>query len=806
MSNHLAATVATRRNEWKNTFFYHFHTIGDFSKSLLAKEALANEKDKKAALLGLNCHQRGVEPYFPYTAFISGKGYDYSLSKDKTMKCTDYENTTADRNNDNVGESDKHPEVIKDTNNSQNKPKLYECTNDCIGATDEDFNLFHNLLQTFKEATTKNIRNILDIYDYCSNEQLHDIYLLPCEKRNHSQTCYEQGCEGSSVLIRKLAIHYKNCRRFMKTVTDMNIAHKFIHDIDVATILGDIDYLIKLVALPMNKQPSILSSSDCPSIDFERQKLFYAEKIASYKISCLNLPDIVCQSCDILERATNIKEPTESRWKQLKQLEQPKQLEHIEEDSAWKKFKEMLNIDSFEKENIKICNYCAINFNKNKIPPRSKLNNMDTGDLPEEIAVLTPLELMFISKAKVFQTVIKLGAVGKNVPPNSRLSALKGNCIHMPLPLEHTIKQLDEETGFSKLPNNYIMTHQIKDKELLLRNLVNLDKVYKALIWLKNNNDFYKDIDIPRSDLLFSSPSSEQLPVSSHPSDLSASHNTGSDLEIEVHNLESSNVSALQTKLASVHSTDSQVELQILQAGSCPLLSNEESVTTIGKDHLNDHANAPEEIEHDYENNPSKMIKKLCSPQIQNMMEHYSVVDNDLQGKSIIDVENLYELLKIDSEPLSYKEKFIDIQAFPNIFPYGKAGQNSDRIESLQPKMFEKTMLLSGRFHIRRNKQYIFYCRQNSDKKLINQGIYSTVKNIKGLGAKNVGQLLRMMKEGDNNIERNLNRVTSKLPHSPSYWNTPRSHLRCLSETFGPATFLSLFLQLNMTGQTCTLT
>ena len=75
VSNDLAATVATRRKEWINTFFYHFHTIGDFSKGLMAKETLADEKDKKAALLGLNCHQRGVEPYFPNTAFVSGKEY-----------------------------------------------------------------------------------------------------------------------------------------------------------------------------------------------------------------------------------------------------------------------------------------------------------------------------------------------------------------------------------------------------------------------------------------------------------------------------------------------------------------------------------------------------------------------------------------------------------------------------------------------------------------------------------------------------------------------------------------------------------
>merc|ERR1712055_120175 len=100
---------------------------------------------------------------------------------------------------------------------------------------------------------------------------------------------------------------------------------------------------------------------------------------------------------------------------------------HIDNE-AWKAFKELLDIDSFKNENIAICYYCVLKYNTDQIPPRSRLNNMDLGICPKEITRLTPIELMFISKAKVFQTVIKLGAVGRNVPQNSRLSALKGNC------------------------------------------------------------------------------------------------------------------------------------------------------------------------------------------------------------------------------------------------------------------------------------------------------------------------------------------------------------------------------------------
>ena len=195
---------------------------------------------------------------------------------------------------------------------------------------------------------------------------------------------------------------------------------------------------------------------------------------------------------------------------------------------------------------------------------------------------------------------------------------------------------------------------------------------------------------------------------------------------------------------------------------------------------INNLDNAPEELEqeNDYENNPAKIIQKLSNPKIQCLLEQYSVVDNDLKGKSIMDVNDFYELLKINDKPLSHTEPFIDMQAFPNIFPYGIAGQNSDREVPIQPKMYEKTRLVSGNFGVRRNMPYLFYTLQNSDKRLINQGVYNTMKNVKFLSGKNVGQLVQMLKEGSNDIERNLNRVISKIPNSPSYWNAPRSQLK----------------------------
>ena len=303
VSNHLTKTIAARRASWINVFFYKFHVIQDLAKSLMAKHALANARDKNEALLGMRCHQRGVEPFFPSTAFISGKGYNYSTTKDKTEKFTNHENKQLEDTN--------HSRDVKD--NEIIKHNLYECTDDCIRPKEQDCKSFHNLLHTLSHATDKNIRNKLHDYDYCSNIQANDIYLLPCEKRNHPRICYECQCESSSVPLRKLAIHHKNCRKFINILTDLNMAHKFIHDIDVATVIGDIAYLIKLVALQPTKQPSILSYTDCPHNDVEDLDVH----VSNYKTNCLDILDIACDSCDILELAKNIRKHKDS-WVNIK--------------------------------------------------------------------------------------------------------------------------------------------------------------------------------------------------------------------------------------------------------------------------------------------------------------------------------------------------------------------------------------------------------------------------------------------------------------------------------------------------------
>ena len=379
----------------------------------------------------------------------------------------------------------------------------------------------------------------------------------------------------------------------------------------------------------------------------------------------------------------------------------------------------MLGIEIFEDKNIQICSYCQRLFNMNQIPPRSKLNNMDRGEVPMEIDILTNIEKMFIAQVKVFQTVVKLGPVGRRVPYKPRLSALKGNAIHIPLPLQQTIKQLEKETDFTKIPGEYIIMQRIQNNELLLRNLVHLPRVHKALAWLKKYNPLYKDIIIPPRQLLFSDVLPEESHIPSNTCDLTYSDENDMDVQIQPAGTE---CPLSKDELTVVNNDNTQVADTV--RNDCVKPSNDNTQDNILINEIEKTSETVDKPLEDGESNPTKMIQKLSSLEVQNDLEHFSVVPNDLHGKITMDYDNFYKFLNIDTEPLSYKEKYIDFGAFPEIFPYGKAGENSPRDSYLQPVYYEKTRLLTVCSKVRRNIPYIFYLLHRNERRLINQGVY----------------------------------------------------------------------------------
>ena len=61
---------------------------------------------------------------------------------------------------------------------------------------------------------------------------------------------------------------------------------------------------------------------------------------------------------------------------------------------------------------------------------RSVFNDLDLDEIPKELFELNDMETALIQRAKCFQTIVRLGTVGSNMPASDRLQVIKGQVLH----------------------------------------------------------------------------------------------------------------------------------------------------------------------------------------------------------------------------------------------------------------------------------------------------------------------------------------------------------------------------------------
>ncbi len=144
---------------------------------------------------------------------------------------------------------------------------------------------------------------------------------------------------------------------------------------------------------------------------------------------------------------------------------------------------------------IILCTDCFNDLRYDKLPKYSVLNNMYIDNVPEEISSLNFYEKLLIQKAKCFMTIIKLNSYGRNI---HQMPAIKGLAVYLPLEQSSTQNYVMKTLPCAdKL--NFIVEGLPTKSNSIWRGLVNLEKVFIALDWLKINNNLYSDIIIDRS-------------------------------------------------------------------------------------------------------------------------------------------------------------------------------------------------------------------------------------------------------------------------------------------------------------------
>ncbi|CAG8550720.1 12210_t:CDS:2 [Rhizophagus irregularis] len=162
--------------------------------------------------------------------------------------------------------------------------------------------------------------------------------------------------------------------------------------------------------------------------------------------------------------------------------------------------------DKMNKLEHKICPVCNEHFpsinlilgmcrrcygDKNEIKKFSRANNMDPGDIPEELKDLTKIKEMLISQTFPIISVYYL---------RRGQYAYSGNVINFPQDIGEFVSRLSRHP--STLDTLIIRRSSAENLTSFRDFTVHRDKVRKALCWLKRNNRYYADIIIDDNVLL----------------------------------------------------------------------------------------------------------------------------------------------------------------------------------------------------------------------------------------------------------------------------------------------------------------
>ena len=867
----LAELAWLKRQQCVTVLKIQLNRLSSYADAIISKmDIQEKQSDKMAALLGLQSHQKASEPYIANVSYVDGQPYNYEAEVQK------FEDAKA---------SDKKaPSHIS-----------YSCNENCIlPNTKEDL---RNLRKLFDECAKLSdlspgeFRRFLKKYQWCtkwhqypererSDLNPNRMYMYPVKLRNHPIKCYlpdhthsvdESICRSQEITMRKFMVHYANPRKFHSIISKAITAHKLMCDIDASSILGDVEYLSKLVKIELQYDDSTVgfdTSSEARewTADSIEEKL--AETAIKGKTSTTTfshrdlfdkdrneLPCVRCYSCNKL--VTPKQSSTINLYTARKLEYDPKSGKRP--NQAFQRFHDFLlekgivqsendtdNSDSFENHptrllhGLSICRSCRESLNKGEIPANSIMNNLYIGETPEVLKVLNPIELMFVSKTKCFQTIVKPGPISNKLPRSERLSAVKGNMIHLPLSTSITAETLYKsatERLFQEAEDNVLLYGKPNKDREVWNHIVDRKKVLAALKWLCENNPNYKDIIVPNvaEDILphvfgFQCDTCQILfeTATERNEHRRGCSNASPDCSDEGSNHQSNNLSERNDEFKDQRlpncsqsldfecEIDSETEFvdqcydtesDLSSDESDPAVehpkSNQDSAVFMSCKYCKKEFNS--EVEYKaHESNCSSVksdsdrsntdikekswIEQVPKDSLKDGFRHFRTVGNDAKEAQAKDI---FQMLNIGADPIPYYEPNVDCESFPEQFPYGTGGRTALREKKLQDATFEQTRLMTSDNYQRRNIQYILNLVGQKEKRLIKEGIFSVQnKSFQSMTKKDIRDNAR------NENSELLKRITSvlrKLPTQREFWNEIRSKVEAMVFEFGPPTFWATF-------------
>ena len=856
----LAELAWLKRQQCITVLKIQLNRLSSFAEAVVSKmDIQEKDSDQKTALLGLQGHKKSSEPFHTKVSYVDGVPYNY------------------------LAEAHKYEEA-KAANKKAPSHLTYNCNENCILPDNrEDLINLRNLFDEcakLSDSSSRDFRTFLEKFQWCTKwhefpeTEKNDLnplrmYLYPVKHRNHPEECYippqekdcsvqHTKCTSKEITMRKFMVHYANPRKFYNIISKAITAHKLMCDLDASSIMGDVEYLSKLVKIKLQYDDSTVGFNSlsearewtADSIEEKMAEIAVQGKTSKTTFSHRDLfnqdrhelPSIRCYCCDKLvtpKQSSTLDLNTAKKLqydpeKGIRPHEVFERLQGFLTEKGIIQNPETNDTDdedndvSFKNHPTKllhgltICNSCRISLNKGEVPANSMMNNMYTGETPEVLKVLNPIELMFVSISKCFQTVIKPGPISSKLPKSERLSAIKGNMIHLPLSTSNTAKTLCATERLFDVEDLVLVYGKPTVDKIVWNHIVDRNKVLAALTWLCENNPNYKDIEVPTvaEDILphlfgFQCDLCQRFfdTENQRKDHMVGCTNANSDCPDGPSNFESNtNENSSQQGESNENSTENQCPSASEPNCTQELTSDDEFANQcnepVPSDEFDSFDDCPQQDgpqrtckwcqkvfdsesecrAHKSECPDAPWIERVPKASLNDGMRHFTTVANEQRETR---AKEFYQMLNMDTKPEPYYGLNVDCKCFPQRYPYGTGGLTAQRDKYLPDASFEQTRVMSSNNYQRRDLPYLLHLTGQKEKRQIKAGIFS-VQN-KSFKSMSKGDIKNDVQQENPELLKRISSVLKNLPTQREFWNNVRSKVEAMVFEFGPPTFWATF-------------
>ena len=425
-----------------------------------------------------------------------------------------------------------------------------------------------------------------------------------------------------------------------------------------------------------------------------------------------------------------------------------------------------------------ICTTCKDNLKRGVMPFQAVANGLELPKIPVELQGLTRLECRCISLRIPFMQIRAL--------PKGGRGKIRGPCVNVPAtlqPITEVLPRIPENMDLVFLKFKRIITY----KNNYMHDYIRPYKVMAALHWLKENNDHYKNVVIDTDWLK----KFEHQEIFEH----IIEEDEGRCVDIEENrngqgkgrdgmDFGSNGVGEEENSRATISSEGDMVERMDVDGG--------EIITNDGKRHQNMDDSESDKSDGEEDENLKEAQKdhdRRADITIGSTSTCVQFTDPDEIAFSIAPGQDaIPKFILMDKE--------FEVLAFPNLFPKGKGGKETDipREREIDTRRYINQRLLNKDPRFSKNIEYIFAFQYATELKQLRTDMAFALKRQCTDGRKITAGDLKNYRKVNQMIWKDIAyKFMQNVRGTPAYWQKQLYDTLTMLRTFGtPTWFISL--------------